>query len=189
MLRVSSLLGPLLMLGYGVVRLIDGLDGDHGPGAAWTLGHLLFLAGLLTFGVITVDLYRLAPGWIATLLLVGTAIGLVAFVWTTLVDLRVGLTASTHAEMATYFHRWNPPAPVQAIAPLFQIGLFGSLVRLAAKRWVPWWSPVCVVLASLAIVINLNLLPLGALLFLAALSPFLRPTRAARLDLGSRVNA
>jgi hypothetical protein len=38
---------PALIFGYGVVRLIDGLDGEYGPGLTWIIGHLLFLAGLV----------------------------------------------------------------------------------------------------------------------------------------------
>src|SRR3712207_3367143 len=41
---------PTLLFGYGVVRLVDGRDGAYGPGLAWTIGHLLFLAGLVMFG-------------------------------------------------------------------------------------------------------------------------------------------
>jgi hypothetical protein len=32
MTRLSAIAGPLLLLAYGVLRLIDGRDGDHGPG-------------------------------------------------------------------------------------------------------------------------------------------------------------
>ncbi len=34
---------------YGLVRLLHGLDGTHGPGLLWTAGHLAFLAALILF--------------------------------------------------------------------------------------------------------------------------------------------
>src|SRR4051794_31461946 len=51
---------PLLLLfAYGIVRLIDGADGNHGPGLAWTIGHLLFLAGFLLYAAVLVGLRQL----------------------------------------------------------------------------------------------------------------------------------
>jgi hypothetical protein len=55
------LTAPALMFGYGVARPIDGRDGEYGPGLAWTVGHLPFLAGLLLFGVVFVRLRSLVP--------------------------------------------------------------------------------------------------------------------------------
>ncbi|HEY0693682.1 MAG TPA: hypothetical protein VGD71_32150 [Kribbella sp.] len=46
---------PLLLLAYGIVRLIDGADGNHGPGPA-CIGHLLFLAGFLLYAAVLVGL-------------------------------------------------------------------------------------------------------------------------------------
>ena len=59
--RRSALAAPVLLLAYGLLRLIDGLDGIHGPGLAWTLGHLAFAAAMVLFGV-------LAPGSFAAVL-------------------------------------------------------------------------------------------------------------------------
>jgi hypothetical protein len=58
-IRVSSVLAPILLLLYGVLRLIDGSDGEHGPGLAWNLGHSLFLIGFVLIGVLIVGLRRL----------------------------------------------------------------------------------------------------------------------------------
>ncbi|MFD7431102.1 hypothetical protein ACFV6Z_29240 [Streptomyces sp. NPDC059818] len=43
------LLGPALMAGYGLVRPAGRAVGDYGPGAWWSVAHLLFLAGVLAF--------------------------------------------------------------------------------------------------------------------------------------------
>ena len=59
--RLLSVLIPFLLLCYGVLRLIDGMDGDHGPGVAWNLGHTFFLAAFLLLGAFVVELRRLVP--------------------------------------------------------------------------------------------------------------------------------
>jgi hypothetical protein len=56
----AYLLAPAFTLGYGIVRIIDGLDGQYGPGPAWTIGHLAFLAGLAFFVPVLLDLRRRA---------------------------------------------------------------------------------------------------------------------------------
>ncbi len=33
-IRIAVVIAPVLLLLYGVLRLIDGLDGKHGPGLA-----------------------------------------------------------------------------------------------------------------------------------------------------------
>jgi multisubunit Na+/H+ antiporter MnhG subunit len=73
---------PLLLLAYGIVRLIDGADGNHGPGRARTIGHLLFLAGFLLYAAVLVGLRRLIVRGrgLATVAVVARLIGVVAFV-------------------------------------------------------------------------------------------------------------
>ncbi|SFR29130.1 hypothetical protein SAMN04488564_11754 [Lentzea waywayandensis] len=36
----SYIAAPLLVLTYGVLRIVDGLDGECGTGPVWTVGHL-----------------------------------------------------------------------------------------------------------------------------------------------------
>ena len=43
LVRFSALAAPILLLLYGLLRWVDGLDGEHGPGLAWDVGHTLFL--------------------------------------------------------------------------------------------------------------------------------------------------
>ena len=96
---------PALLFGYGVVRLFDGLDGEYGPGLAWTLGHLLFLAGMVLFGAVAVRLGRLVPATttarqVTASVAVATApAGIVAFVRVIVLDLVVGFLAADNAEM------------------------------------------------------------------------------------------
>jgi hypothetical protein len=83
---------PALMFGYGVVRLIDGLDGEYGPSPAWTIGHLLFLAGLVLFGCVVVRLRSLVPTTTtarkvtASVAMVLALAGIVAFVRVIILD-------------------------------------------------------------------------------------------------------
>ena len=42
--RIAFIAAPLLVLAYGVIRILDGLDGSRGPGLAWTSGHIAFMA-------------------------------------------------------------------------------------------------------------------------------------------------
>ncbi|GAA3390761.1 hypothetical protein [Cryptosporangium minutisporangium] len=167
------LLAPVLMLGYGLVRLLDGLDGSHGPGPAWTIGHLLFLAALVYFGLVALDLRRRAPGRIATAALVATLLGLVAFVRVVIVDLIVGFGAADRAEMNVRYDEYETVADtvLDPLAPLFPLGLLVLLILLAVARQAPWWSPVLTLGGFAAITAELDLLPVGALLLLGALYP------------------
>ncbi|MFF2327757.1 MULTISPECIES: hypothetical protein [unclassified Streptomyces] len=58
--RAAFLVGPALMAGYGVVRLIGRAVGDYGPGVWWTVAHLLFLAGVVVFAAVFRGLEQLA---------------------------------------------------------------------------------------------------------------------------------
>ncbi|WP_327413815.1 hypothetical protein [Streptomyces sp. NBC_01233] len=58
---------------------------------------------------------------------------------------------------------------------LFYVGLVWLLVQLAVQRRISPWRPVMVVLGTAATAVSLDLLPLGALFFAAALFPPTRP--------------
>jgi hypothetical protein len=167
-LRTTALAAPILLLSYGILRLVDGLDGDHGPGLAWDLGHTAFLVAFLLFGVLSVQLRRLIPahGAVASAACVAALLGVAAFVWVILGDLFPRLDDAVEL-----------PDLVFAAGPLlFQLGVMTLLVLLAAlpPRRVPAWSPVLVFLGFVPIAINLDLLPLGALLILTGLVPLSR---------------
>ncbi|MBC6460608.1 hypothetical protein, partial [Actinomadura sp. HBU206391] len=192
--RAAFLVAPLLMLAYGLVRLLDGLDGTHGPGLAWTVGHVLFLGGLLLFTVVIDGLRRLVPATkavhrvVATVAAVVGYAGLVAFVRGVVVDIIVGLQAADRPEMSRLFAQYDGdprvvPAVFYEAGPiLFEVAMLVLLAQLAAAgpRLLPVWSPVAFLAGFGVIGADLNLLPLGAALFWLALAPLAwRPERRA----------
>ncbi|WP_242882754.1 hypothetical protein [Actinomadura litoris] len=188
MSRIAFHLAPALMLAYGVVRLIDGRDGQHGPGPAWTVGHLLFFGSLVLYGGVIAGLYgriRATGGGTARRVATGvmTAVagfGLVTFVRVTIVDLVVGVRAADAAEKSMLADRYADvpavlPQAVYEIGPvLFMLGLVALLVQYAVRapggRAVTALSPVLVVLSFVAITLDLDLLPAGAALIWIALA-------------------
>ena len=54
---------------------------------------------------------------------------------------------------------------------LFQVGVLALLTILAIRRVVPAWSPLLVLAGFVLFMVNLDLLPLGALLLLAGFAP------------------
>ena len=93
LVRFSALAAPTFLLLYGLLRLVDGLDGDHGPGLAWSLGHALFLISFVLLGVLAVGMRHLVPAstaWtrvVASLATVSALFGVGCFLWVILGDL------------------------------------------------------------------------------------------------------
>ncbi|WP_339155618.1 hypothetical protein [Actinomadura luteofluorescens] len=191
MTRIAFHLAPALMLAYGVVRLIDGRDGQHGPGPAWTVGHLLFLGSLLLYGLVIAGLWRRMPGAergrarriTAGALAAAAAVGLVTFVRVAIIDIVVGLRAADAAEKSALADRYADvpavlPQALYEIGPvLFMLGLTALLVQYAVvgpRRAMAAGSAVLLVLAFVGIMANLDLLPAGAALIWLALFPHSR---------------
>ncbi|SHN74712.1 hypothetical protein [Cryptosporangium aurantiacum] len=172
------LAAPLLLLGYGLVRLVDGLDGSHGPGPAWTIGHLLFLAALVGFGAVTLDLRRRIGSLPALLTTVAVGLGLLAFAKVVIVDLIVGFGAADRAEMNLRYRDYETPADpaLDFVGMLFPLGLVVLLALLAVAGRTAWWSPLLALGGFVVLTIELDLLPLGALLLLGALFTASRPS-------------
>ncbi|SDI50066.1 hypothetical protein SAMN05421505_16014, partial [Sinosporangium album] len=61
-LRIAFVAAPVLTFAYGVIRILDGLDGSRGPGLAWTTGHLAFIGALVFFVITFHEMRRLAGG-------------------------------------------------------------------------------------------------------------------------------
>ncbi|MEV4654395.1 hypothetical protein [Micromonospora sp. NPDC049301] len=178
LVRTAAVGAPVFLLLYGLLRMIDGLDGDHGSGWAWDLGHALFLVAFVLFAGLVVGLRRLlasagAAGSSTTprtglrvLLDVATAAGLVgaaAFLWVILGDLFPRLADSAPL-----------PDPAMAAGPLlFQFGLLTLLIRAAVgrPRLIPGWGPPLVLVGFVSIAADLDLLPIGAALILSGLLP------------------
>ncbi|WP_393059705.1 hypothetical protein [Streptomyces sp. LN549] len=170
--RLFALLVPLFLLLYGVFRLIDGRDGDHGPGPAWNIGHTFFFAAFLLLGALVVELRSMVPAGTgrraaaAGAAMVAGVFGAGCFLWVILGDL---------------FPRFDDaaplPEPLEMAGPLaFQLGILTLLAMLVASRprRLPVWSPVLVFVAFLLIAVNLDLIPLAALVLMAGLAPLAR---------------
>ncbi|MGW0860325.1 hypothetical protein [Streptomyces sp. NPDC002690] len=173
--NAPALVAPLLLVLYGVLRLVDGLDGKHGPGLAWNLGHSLFFAGFLLFGVVTFRLRRIAlaatPGrrHLANVATAVSLFGIACFLRVILGDLFAALDDAAPL-----------PDPLKLAGPLaFQLGLLVLLVLpvAAQPRALPVWSPLLVLAGFLLFSVHLDLLPVGGLLLTAGLLPVARPGR------------
>lgn len=184
--KLPFIAAPILVAGYGLIRIVDGFDGERGPGLAWTAGHVAFLAALVLFVPILWDLRRRAgAGPLATANAVMGVAG-AGFAMTQIgIDIVIGMLATDHADMQRMFH------DVQRISgfalavydvgpPLFYLGLSIASCQLAATRAVPVWSAVVLLAGVFASMIDLNLLPLGGLLMFVALRPLVRDDRVNR---------
>jgi hypothetical protein len=167
--RFSALAAPVLLLLYGVLRLIDGLDGDHGPGLVWDLGHVLFFTAFLLLGVLIIGMWQLVPtATVRKRIVAGVAMllgvfGVGCFLWVILGDL-----------FASFRDAAPLPDALEMVGPLlFQIGVLALLVMLVAARprRLPVWSPPLVLVGFILFAVNLDLIPVGALLVLAGLAP------------------
>jgi hypothetical protein len=173
--RFTALAAPLLILFYGIMRFVDGLDGDRGNGPAWDIGHSAFFLAFVLMAVLAVCLRQQVPAvarWQRAVrdgALVAALVGASGFLWVTLTDLVPAIDVSL-------------PEPLEVGLPvLFQIGMLTLLGQLVAARRVPLWSPVVMLAGFLAIAVNLDALPFAAVVILAGLSPLatgaLRPVR------------
>jgi hypothetical protein len=176
-IRFSAVAAPVLLFMYGVLRLIDGMDGRHGPGLAWNVGHTLFFVAMVLFGFLILGMRQLVaagrarrPADAAT---VAGLAGVACFLWVILGDL-----------LPDFGDAVAVPDPVRLAGPLlFQLGLLVLLVVLAAghPRRVPVWSPLLVFAGFASFAVDLDLIPVGAALVLAGLVPLARTGAAPRL--------
>ncbi|MET7965412.1 hypothetical protein [Micromonospora sp. NPDC005305] len=177
-LRPVAVAASLLLLGYGLLRLIDRLDGHSDKGAwAWNTGHTLFLFGILGFAVLVVGLHGVLRTRSARLRAVDDVaalaglVGAAAFVWVILGDLFPRFADAVE----------TPDLVLLGGPALFEVGLLVLLYRAAAARLLPVWAPVLVLVGFVAIAVNLDLLPVGAALVLAGLLPLRAAPRSPRL--------
>jgi hypothetical protein len=173
LIRLCAVAAPGLLLIYGLLRLVDGLDGDRGNGPAWDLGHLAFFVGIVLFAVLAVGLRGFArPAVRSQRVLVdvaaaATVFGAGCFLWVITGDLFEKFSAAAPL-----------PGPLELAGPLlFQAGLLILLGRLVVLRRLPVWSPVVMIVGFVALAASLDLLPLAALVIGAALLPLALPAR------------
>ncbi|MEU1388812.1 MULTISPECIES: hypothetical protein [unclassified Nonomuraea] len=175
--RAAFVAAPLLVLSYGVIRIVDGFDGSRGPGPAWTTGHLAFLAALALFIVIFRDMWRmLGRGRIATTSLVVGLVGIACAAAQFVIDIVVGFMAADHAAMTVL---WEQIQAVPGVSPvvysvgpaLFHLAQLALVIHLAVRRQVRPWMPVLVLLDVVVPLVSLDLMPVGAVLMLVAFWP------------------
>lgn len=168
------------MTAYGLIRLTDS---EHGPGFAWSLGHLCFLASVLCFIPIVLEMRRMAvrgrgpaARGLAGAGAVTGVLGVVAVVAQAVIDLFVGFLSEDHEAMRELFQRVKSHAGVEpavyTVGPLlFYVGLLLLMAQLAALRRIAAWRPAVVVAGIVVTGVSLDLLPLAGLLFLLAFAP------------------
>ncbi|MFE3455491.1 hypothetical protein ACFXJ8_41920 [Nonomuraea sp. NPDC059194] len=172
MKKFAFIAAPLLVLAYGVLRLIDGLDGERGPGFAWTAGHLAFLAALALFVPIFLELRRMAgKGAFATGSVVVAFVGIAAVSVQFAIDIVVGLLSPDHASMGVRFDAIQAIPGVEfaiygGLPLLFYVAQAALIIQLAVQRKVKVWTPILVVLDFTLPFIDLDLIPLGAICLL-----------------------
>lgn len=144
--RFSLVAAPLLVLAYGVLRLLDGLDGSRGPGFAWTAGHLAFMTALVLFVQIFWRLRAMAGrGVLSTASAAAGTVGAVTLLGQFGVDIVVGFMAADHAAMSPLFEQVKSVPGVQAVlydvGPyLFYLAQLALVGQLAAMRRVTAWG-------------------------------------------------
>ena len=165
LVRFCAVTAPGLMLVYGLLRLVDGLDGDRHNGPAWDVGHVAFFAAVVLFAVLAVALARINRPWtIAVPAVLATLFGAGCFLWVITGDLS-----------ESFQNAYPLPDSLDLLGPLlFQIGLLVLLVQLVIARELPAWSPVAVLIGFAVIPVSLDLLPLGSVLVGAGLLPLAR---------------
>ncbi|MEU0564626.1 hypothetical protein ABZ297_04370 [Nonomuraea sp. NPDC005983] len=187
--RIAFVAAPLLTLTYGVIRILDGLDGSRGPGPAWTTGHLAFIAAMGLFVYIFWQMRRMAGGnALSTVIAVIATAGALALTTQFTIDIVAGLLSDDNLSMSllTREIRDTPgitPAAYDVGPYLFYVGQFALVVQLAVMRRIKVWTPFLVLCDLIMPNIDKDLIPLGAILLLVsfvsisrrAFSPTYRP--------------
>ena len=177
----SLVAGPLLVAGYGTVRL---LSHHHAPGAAWTGGHVLLILGLLCFVPIVLYLRRLVSeqGTVrrltANTAAAATLLGICSVLGQTVMDIYVASVSTDHAAMNVRFDRFQSHPGVEpllyTVVPMFfYLGLIvlAGVLALGRPRLAGLRMLVLVLLGTVVMAVDLDFMPLGALLYAAAFAP------------------
>ncbi|TDV46825.1 hypothetical protein [Actinophytocola oryzae] len=166
--RTVFVAAPLLTFTYGVIRILDGLDGVRGPGLAWTTGHLIFMAALVAFQLVFVHLWRLAGrDTLATATVVIATVGTLCLFVQFGIDIVNGLLAEDHAAMSEFGRGLKSNTfvslAVYDVGPyLFYFGQFVLVARLALLRRIPAWTAALLVVDLVMPLVSKDLIPVGA---------------------------
>ncbi|PZG23102.1 hypothetical protein [Nonomuraea aridisoli] len=178
--RISFVAAPLLVLAYGVIRILDGLDGSRGPGLAWTTGHLAFMAALVLFVQIFWRMRAMAGrNALATVTAALGTVGVATLLAQFGIDIVVGFMAADHAAMGPLFDQVRSVPGVRLAVYdggpfLFYLAQLGLVVQLAARRRIKAWTPVLVLLDLALPFADKDLIPVGAVLLLVSFLPLAR---------------
>ncbi|PYC75945.1 hypothetical protein C7C45_02205 [Micromonospora arborensis] len=183
--RPAFIAAPVLVMSYGIIRLVDGLDGERGPGPAWTIGHLAFIGALVAFISVFWQMRRMTGGRVlATVFATAGTFGALALITQFSIDLVAGFLATDNYGMSMTIHQVRTLPGIAQLAYdfgpyAFYLGQLALVVLLAVQRRVKVWTPV-LVLADLATpFIDKDLIPLGSVLLLVSFLPLARRTTAA----------
>ncbi|MBO0513371.1 hypothetical protein [Streptomyces beijiangensis] len=178
--RSAFVAAPVLMGAYGIIRILDGLDGSHGPGLAWTTGHLCFLGALAFFVRGFAEMRAIAGrGRLAAVgFWAGTA-GVVAVGGQFVIDIVVGFMSADRGAMEDLFTKIQgvpgiEPAFYSFGPMLFFVGQLILVVQLATRRTLKPWAPVLVLIDTTLPFADKDLIPLGAVLLLISFAPLYR---------------
>jgi hypothetical protein len=172
--RIPFIAAPVLTLAYGVIRILDGLDGERGPGLAWTTGHLAFIAAMVMFLLVFGHLRRLAGrDVLSTVTAVVAALGALALITQFGVDIVAGLLADDRAGMIEIFRSVRSYPLVSLIAYdlgpyLFYVGQLVLVVQLAVQRRIATWTPLLVLVDLVMPLVDKDLIPVGAAVLLVS---------------------
>ncbi|MGW3349966.1 hypothetical protein ACWDA3_42275 [Nonomuraea rubra] len=179
-LRFAFIAAPLLTFAYGVIRILDGLDGSRGPGLAWTAGHLAFMAALVLFVQIFWRLRAMAGrDTVSTVSAVAGTAGIATLLAQFGIDIVVGFMAADHDGMSVLFDQVQSVPGVSPIVYdggpfLFYLAQLALVLQLALMRRVKAWMPVLVLLDLALPFADKDLIPLGALCLLISFVPLAR---------------
>ncbi|MFD1536885.1 hypothetical protein [Nonomuraea guangzhouensis] len=185
--RTALIAAPLLVLAYGVLRIVDGLDGVRGPGVAWTVGHLAFLGALTLFVPIFWEMRSmLGRSAVASTALVAGVVGIGCAAAQFTIDIIVGFLAADHDAMSPMFEQVQAvpgvSLAVYSAGPiLFYVAQLAFAALLAGHRMVKVWVPVAVLAEIVLSAVNKDLIPVGAVLLFVSFLPLMgRRTPVAR---------
>ena len=183
--RPAFIAAPVLVMGYGIVRLVDGLDGVRGPGPAWTIGHLAFLGALIAFISVFWQMRRMAGGRaLATVCATAGTLGALALITQFSIDLAAG--SAGHRQLRHEHDHLRRAHPARHLTVGLRLRALRLLSRPArARRPARCAAPGQAVDAGPGAgrprhaVHRQGLIPLGSALLLVSFLPLARGTAAA----------